>query len=100
MSDIHVKIPHGSTREKAREVSEKALAKMEEKMGLTVVWNGDKATLGGTGVKKGHFEVDETSITVDIDLTLLAKPMKSMVEGMVRSRFEKYLGAPSGKTSA
>ena len=90
MADVSIEQPHGGDQAKARAGAEKMLARMAEKMGVTAEWKGDVAHLtGGMALKSGTITVGPTSIKVEITLALMAKPMKGMVEEMVRKSLAK-----------
>lgn len=92
MADIRIRVEHGLARETAQRAAATVLAKMAEKMGVQAAWNGDEATLSGTGVKNGSVVVDDQHITVDVTLGLMAKPMKGFVEEKIRQGLNKALG--------
>jgi len=89
MSDITIAQKHSLGATKAREETDRALARMAEKMGLVISWDGNQARLEGTGIKNARVEVTDDLITVDITLGLFAKPMKGMIEGKIREKFSK-----------
>lgn len=89
MADINVQQSHTLGADKAREEVEKLMARMMEKMGLTIDWNGNHAQLKGSGIKKASIVLTDDQITVEITLALLAKPMKGMIEGKIRNKFAR-----------
>ncbi len=91
MADVSVQVTHSYTTEEAQAIVEKVLHRMAEKMNFSVTWDGNEASMKGSTLKKGHVVVDDSKVDVSIDLALMAKPMKGMVEGMVRKAFEKHL---------
>jgi putative polyhydroxyalkanoate system protein len=92
MADVTVEQPHDGDQARARSSAERVLARMAEKMGVRAHWEGDTAHLsGGMGLKSGTVRVGPASIQIEITLALMAKPMKGMVEEMVRRSLAKAL---------
>lgn len=93
MADINVKVPHGKDIATVQPVVATILDKMAGAMGFEVSWSDATATLSGAAIKKGVVAVDATNVTVEISLALFAKPMRGMIEGKIKEKFEKHLGA-------
>lgn len=71
MSDVRVVVPHHTTEDDA--ISRVAdLEDMMRKYGVKSAWKGSRSELAGTGVK-GSIVVDDTNVTVELKLGLIAK---------------------------
>lgn len=83
---------HGSTLEKAKRGTEKMTARMADKMGVNVSWDDNVCRLSAPVLKSGTIVVDDQDISVEINLGMMGKPMKGMIEKMIRQGFAKSLG--------
>ncbi len=96
MADISVRRSHGMSEDEAKQKVEQVVADVKEEFASLVddiKWNNDKseAKVKGKGFK-GHFEVDDSDVKIDIDLSLFARPFKGKVESRIESRMDEYFG--------
>ncbi len=93
MSDIHVVEAHQTTIEGAKaKVAD--FEDMLKKYHVKAVWSGANAKLKGTGVK-GSIKVDDTNVTVDVALGLVARAAgikADRLEGSIRKRLQRAFG--------
>lgn len=96
MSDISVRRPHGMSEEDAKAKVHEVVADIEGEFPALVneiTWNDDKsqAKVKGKGFT-GHFQVTDSDVMIDIDLSLLTRPFKGRVESRIVDRMDKYFG--------
>lgn len=96
MSDISVRRPHGMNEEEAKAKVHEVVADIEGEFPALVneiSWNDDKsqAKVKGKGFN-GHFQVTDSDVMIDINLSLFARPFKGKVESRIVDRMEKYFG--------
>lgn len=96
MSDISIKRPHGMKMEEAKAKVHGIVADIEGEFPSLVndiSWNADKsnAKVKGKGFT-GQFQVTESDVMIDIDLSLFAKPFKGKVQDRILSRMTEYFG--------
>jgi putative polyhydroxyalkanoate system protein len=93
MADVRVQEPHNTTEDDA--ISRVAdLEDMMGRYGVKSIWKGSKAELKGTGVK-GSIAVDETNVTVELSLGLIAKAAgidSKRLEASIRKRLTGAFG--------
>ena len=90
---IHVVRTHTLGKEKAREVALKIAERMKDKAQVSYHVQGDVIVMERSGVK-GHLRIRETDMEVDIELGLMMRPMKGMIETKVAEYFDRYLASP------
>lgn len=86
---IHQKREHGIGLERAREAALSIARRAEEKASVSYRVVGDRIDVEGKGVK-GHMTVDETHVEIDLELGMLLRPMKSVIERKIGDYFERY----------
>ena len=96
MSDISVRRPHGMTEEDAKAKVKDVVTDIEDEFPSLVndiKWNDakTKADVKGKGFN-GKFQITDTDVMIDIDLSLFARPFKGKVESRIVSRMEEYFG--------
>ncbi|RAL23652.1 hypothetical protein DL240_05695 [Lujinxingia litoralis] len=96
MSDISIKRPHGMNTEEAKAKVHGIVADIEGEFPSLVnniSWNDDKshAKVKGKGFT-GQFQVTDSDVMIDIDLSLFARPFKGKVEERIVSRMSEYFG--------
>lgn len=96
MATIDIRRPHQLPVQEARAKAEELAKSMQEKLGIQWKWAGDRiefdAPSGAAKGANGAVEVLGDAVRVLIDLPLLLRPMKGMIESKVRERLEKALG--------
>ncbi|MGM0557346.1 MAG: polyhydroxyalkanoic acid system family protein [Myxococcota bacterium] len=94
MADVQIKREHGLDHSEAKDRIKAIVDDLEQNLDLldTVDWTSDSyAKISGKGFK-GHFEVDEDNVNVEIDLKFFAKPFKGKVQEKIASRMDKHFG--------
>lgn len=93
MADISLQKKHGMSLEDAKAKVYEVVTSLQEKMDYidTVDWSADKtaAKVKGTGFS-GQFKVDETNVSVDIDLKLFVKPLKGKIADKVQRNLDRH----------
>jgi putative polyhydroxyalkanoate system protein len=96
MATIDIRRSHTLDREEARSRAE-ALAKgMEEKLGIRWSWDGDRIRFdvpsGAAKGASGTVAVNPADVRVEVDLPLLLRAMKGMVESKINQKLDTLLG--------
>lgn len=95
MATIEVRRSHELTNAEARSRAEQLARSLEEKLGLTWSWHGDRlvfsAPSGPAKGAHGSVEVGAAHVVVKIDLPLLLRVMKSRIEAKVVEKLDKLL---------
>ena len=91
MASIHVSYPHQRSMIEAREAARNFAAKLETKLSVKGVWQGDVLTLERQGVK-GSMVLSEGVVDVELTLGMMFTPMKSQIEAEVNKQLDRYLG--------
>jgi putative polyhydroxyalkanoate system protein len=94
MADVRVSREHGLEHEEARAKIKEIVEDLERTLDPldTVDWKSDShADISGKGFS-GHFAVDETNITVEIDLKFFARPFKGKIQSKIESRIDNHFG--------
>lgn len=89
---IQSKREHSIGLEAARAAALNIAKRAEEKASITYRVNGDRIDVEGKGVK-GHMTVDATHVEIDLELGMLLRPMKSVIERKIGDYFERYFSA-------
>jgi putative polyhydroxyalkanoate system protein len=95
MATIEVRRPHSLSNEEARKRAVELAQSLQEKLGLTWKWEGDRlvfqAPSGPAKGTQGSVEVGKNDVSVKIDLPLLLRVVKSKVEAKVIEKLDKLL---------
>jgi putative polyhydroxyalkanoate system protein len=95
MATIDIRRDHTLTRDEARKCAEELARSMEEKLGIRWQWDGDlirfDAPSGAAKGAKGVVRVEASSVQVEIDLPLLLRAMKGMIESKVNEKLNGVL---------
>lgn len=94
MSDVKVIREHGLDLKSAQEKVKNIVSDLEETLDPLddVDWVDDsRAEISGKGFS-GHFSVDDTDITVELDLKFFARPFKGKIKEKLEERIEKQFG--------
>lgn len=96
MADISVRRAHGMSKDEAKVKVESIVSEVKEEFSSLVneiKWNGDKTEAKVKGKAfTGEFKVDESDVSIDIDLSFIARPFKGKVESRINSRMDEYFG--------
>ena len=90
---IHVVRSHSLGKEKAHQVALKIAERMKDKAQVNYRIQGDVIVMERSGVK-GQLQIRETEVEVDIELGLMMRPMKGMIETKITEYFDRYLASP------
>lgn len=88
MSTIHAEHRHTLSPEEAHKRVEEYIAHIAEKIKAEIKWSGDTATFKGTGFS-GTARIGKDVIIMDIDLSLLLRPLKGTIEERMARTFQK-----------
>lgn len=92
MATIEMEKPHNIGKDGARQKAEELADRMKEKLGIEWAWAGDairfEAKGGAAKGAKGKVEVSDTKIRVEVDLPLMLRPLKGMVEGKIKEKLD------------
>ena len=92
---IQSRRPHGLSIEEALAAAIQVAKRVEERGGVGYSVSGNRIDISGKGVK-GCIRVDDTHVEVEIELGLLLRPMRGLIEGKLDSYFERYF-KPTGE---
>ena len=96
MATIDITRPHQLGTATAKERAEELAKDMQSKLGIDWNWQGDnihfKADKGAAKGAKGQVSVTEENVRVAIDLPLMLRAMKGMVEKQVASKLDTLIG--------
>lgn len=88
MADIQVSREHGTSLENARLVLERVAEELAKEHGIHWSWQDDFALkFGRTGID-GVCHVTEQVLEINITLSLIMKPVKSILQGAVVRRLD------------
>ncbi len=95
MATIEVRRSHKLPIEQARQRAEELAKSLEDKLGLTWKWEGDRlvfsAPHGAAKGTQGSVEVGKDDVSVKIDLPFLLRMAKGKVEAKVVEKLDKLL---------
>ncbi len=93
MATIEISRPHTLSKDDARQKAEELAKGMAEKLGIEWKWAGDTiefhAPSGMAKGAKGQVIVREKEVRVEVDLPLMLRPMKGVVEGKIKERLDR-----------
>lgn len=96
MANIHIKRKHDLNRTAARAKVEELARSLQEKLGTNYHWDGDCLRFKRTGAS-GFIDVSrEGEVEVDVNLGLVLRPMKGMIETSINEGFDSALGGSDG----
>lgn len=90
MSKIRVKKEHTLGLEQALKDAEQLALMLADRFDAKYQWNGNMLEFHRTGVK-GFLDVTETTLEIYVELALLMRPFKSVVEREIHTYLEKEL---------
>ena len=91
MSSIHVSYPHQLSMEDARKVTRTFAEKLETKLDVKGVWQGDVLAFERQGVK-GSLVLSQGVVDVELTLGMMLTPMKGQIEVEVIRQLNRYFG--------
>lgn len=93
MSTIEIRKRHGLSMEDARQKAAQIAERLQAKLELEWRWSGNsilfEATRGKAKGAKGSLDVTESEIAVNVDLPLLLRPFKGMVEAKIQAKLDE-----------
>ena len=92
MADISIKRSHAVGRDEARRRVAALEHKLRDKLGVELTWLGHVATFKGRGVS-GTLTVENDSVSVDVKLGLLVKPLAGKIRDGVERGLNSALAA-------
>lgn len=96
MATIDMRRKHSMTREQTRAKAEELARSMEEKLGIRWRWEGESIKFdtpaGAAKGTSGEVAVSDSEVRVLIDLPLLLRAIKGMVEGKVKEKLDTIVG--------
>jgi len=90
MATIDVERRHSIGKENARKAAEQLAEKLRDKLRVNYRWKEDDLVFERTGAK-GRIHVTDSVVHVQIDLSLLLRPVKGVVEDRVHRYLDEYL---------
>lgn len=91
MSKIHIQRRHNLGKAEARTMVEGIARQMKSKLQIEYRWSGDQLQFDRPGAK-GTIDVEESLVTVDIELGLMLTAFKGMVEDQVNGYLDQHIG--------
>jgi putative polyhydroxyalkanoate system protein len=97
MATIDIRREHTLDKEEAKRRAEALAKSMEEKLGIRWRWEGDKikfdAPSGAAKGASGTVHVDPNAVRVEVDLPLLLRAAKGMVESKITQKLDGLIKA-------
>ncbi len=90
MSEIKIERRHQLGRAEAQRRVVEIEPKLKQNYGVRLEWNGDQATLKGSGVT-GSVEVTDTRVEIDLKLGLLLRPMAGKIREALERNVDRAL---------
>ena len=92
MATIEMSKGHALGKDEAKKKAEELADKMKEKLGIQWAWAGDSikfdAPAGVAKGAKGKVDVTDSQIRIEVDLPLMLRPMKGMVESKIKEKLD------------
>ena len=89
MAQISKKKRHALGAEKARGQIELLAERMAERLGGAWRWHGERAVCEARGAKASVF-YDATTVSIEVELPLMMRPMKGVLEAKLEEYFQRY----------
>lgn len=89
MADISMKRTHALPPQEVQARIEKLAGKLADRLGGTWCWEGKEAVCEAKGAK-ARVGYDESSISMDVKLPMLLKPMRGRLEAKIDEYFNEY----------
>jgi putative polyhydroxyalkanoate system protein len=95
MASIDIKRSHSLGKDAARQKAEELARNLESRMGIQWRWEGDAiqfdAPSGAAKGTKGHVHVSDSEVRVTVELPMMLRMMKGMIEGKVKEKLEQLV---------
>jgi putative polyhydroxyalkanoate system protein len=92
MATIEMSKKHTLGTDGARTKAEELAKSLQAKLDLEWAWAGDAINFSSKGGAakgtKGRVRVSATSIDIEVDLPLMLRPLKGMVEGKIKEKLD------------
>ena len=88
MSDIFITHPHQFQEQEIPHLLEKLATRLEQKIEAPCKVEGKQISFARPGAK-GKLLVDDAQLVIEVDLGLMLKPMKGMIEQKLREELAK-----------
>lgn len=89
MAQIEMKKSHALGAEKARGQIEQLAGRIAEKLGGSWRWQGERAICEARGAK-ACVAYDAETISIEVDLPFVMRPMRKVLEAKIEEYFERY----------
>ena len=90
MATIDITRTHALGKERAREVAELVAERLKDKISATYHWVGDDLRFERSGAK-GRIAVTATEVRIEIDLSMILRPLKGKIESKANQYLDEYL---------
>jgi putative polyhydroxyalkanoate system protein len=91
MADISKKASHKLDIEEVKARVEKVAGDIAKKMGVKYSWQGDVCDLKGGGLKNGQIRVTPSEVSIELNLGMMAKIMKPMIEKEIDAKVKEIV---------
>ncbi len=92
MATIDIQRTHSLGKDKARAAAELVAERLKEKIDATYRWDGDDLRFERSGAK-GRIHVTDSTVRLEIDLSLVLRPLKGKIEEKAHKYLDEYLRA-------
>lgn len=92
MSTIRVSRKHSLTKEEARAEAQALAEDLGRQFNVDYEWKGDRLEFKRSGVK-GHLQVEDSRVDVELTLGLLARPFKGRIEQELNTHLNRLVKA-------
>lgn len=89
MAQIELKKSHALGAEKARGQIELLAQRLAERLGGSWRWQGERAVCEARGAK-ACVAYDAETISIEVDLPFVMRPMRKVLEAKIEDYFERY----------
>lgn len=89
MAQIEMKKSHALGAEKARGQIELLAQRLAERLGGSWRWQGERAVCEARGAK-ACVAYDAETISIEVDLPFVMRPMRKVLEAKIEDYFERY----------
>ena len=91
MADISKSKNHSLDVDSVKQRVEKVAGDIARKMGVKYTWNGNTCDLSGSGIKNGKIVVSDAAVSIEINLGMMAKMMKPMIEKEIEAKIAEIV---------
>ncbi len=93
MADISRTKTHERDLTEIRPKFETLATEMSQKFGIQARWEGDICHLSGSMLKNGKVILAQDSVTIELNLGMMAKMLKGQIEKEIDARLDRILSA-------